>query len=115
MYKLINLQDFRDAFVRMGRESVFTYDGLEILYNYLEERYGELGLQLDVIDICCKFSEYTFNDAVEAYDAPPRSTLSGLVAHLNKEATVIHADVSADIIIIIIVRRYYEHISSQYA
>ena len=60
MYQNISLSDFRDAFVSMDRKNQFSYEGLEALYNYLieyEEGTGEK-VELDVIALCCEYSEY---------------------------------------------------------
>lgn len=54
----INLSQFRDAFHRSGRENQFTHEGLKVLYDYLEEVFEE-SYELDVIALCCEFSEYT--------------------------------------------------------
>ena len=60
MYQTITKSDFRDAFHKMERGNQFSYDGLGALYDYLEECEGEngLGIELDVIAICCNFTEY---------------------------------------------------------
>jgi len=44
----------------MGRENQFSYDGLGALFNHLEEMERDIGeeMELDVIGICCDFSEY---------------------------------------------------------
>ena len=60
MKKTITKNEFRDAFHTMNREANFSYEGLGALYDYLEE-YEESGgveVELDVIAICCEFSEY---------------------------------------------------------
>jgi len=55
MYQTITKSDFRDAFVAMDRQNQFSYDGLGVLYDFLEDNeYGEL----DVIGLCCDFAEY---------------------------------------------------------
>ena len=50
---------FVDAF-RAFRPKNFSYDGLRVLFNYLEEYETDTGeeLELDVIAICCGFAEY---------------------------------------------------------
>jgi len=59
MYQTINKSDFRDAFQKMGRASQFSYEGLGSLYDYLEEMGdGTNGVELDVIALCCEFTEY---------------------------------------------------------
>ena len=60
MKQSINEYQFRDAFHKMGRGEQFSYDGLKALYDYLEQLEDEIGeeIELDVIALCCKYSEY---------------------------------------------------------
>ncbi len=69
MKKTVNLSDFRDAFQRMGREKQFSYEGLEHLFDYLEQYEEDTGedFELDVIAICCDFSEDTLENIAEQY------------------------------------------------
>ena len=57
--KSVTITDFMDAFTKM-RPSNFTYEGLECLYNYLIdfERDTDTEIELDVIALCCDYSEY---------------------------------------------------------
>ena len=59
MKKSVSITDFMDAFTKM-RPSNFTYEGLECLYNYLIdfERDTNTEIELDVIALCCDYSEY---------------------------------------------------------
>jgi len=59
MKKSVSITDFMDAFTKM-RPSNFTYEGLECLYNYLidYERDTDTEIELDVIALCCDYSEY---------------------------------------------------------
>ena len=57
MYKTITKCDFHDAFRAMGRGEQFTYEGLNALYDYLEDAYSD-EYELDVVALCCEFSEY---------------------------------------------------------
>lgn len=60
MKQTINLHSFREAFKRMGRENQFSYEGLEALFDHLEilEQGAEEEYELDVIELCCNYSEY---------------------------------------------------------
>lgn len=60
----VNLHQFRQAFVDMGRKDQFSYTGLELLFDYLENLSDDIGetIELDVIGLCCDYSEY---DGVE--------------------------------------------------
>ena len=69
MKTTINLHQFRDAFYRMDRKTNFSYEGLEVLFNGLEEYEEDTGeeLDFDVIALCCDFSEMSEDDIVSAY------------------------------------------------
>jgi hypothetical protein len=70
MKQTINLSQFRDAFNRMDRGSQFSYEGLEVLFDYFEqyEQEFEEELELDVIAICCEYSEMTIQEIIDSYD-----------------------------------------------
>jgi hypothetical protein len=55
MKQTINETQFRDAFYSM-RPDNFTYEGLAILFEALENTDGE-EMELDVIAFCCDYSE----------------------------------------------------------
>ena len=59
MKQTINEYQFRRAFEEC-RPNNFSYEGLTALYDYLEryEEDTETELELDVIGLCCEFSEY---------------------------------------------------------
>lgn len=54
-----NASQFRDEFHRCGRGSQFSYEGLEILFNYLDELSDDIGepIEMDVIAFCCEYAE----------------------------------------------------------
>ena len=61
--------DFRDAFQAI-RPDNFSYEGLGALYEYLEELSEDTGedIELDVIAICCDYTEYSEDEAREEFD-----------------------------------------------
>ena len=69
MKQTINLSQFRDAFNRMDRGTQFSYEGLEILFNGLEQYADDCGqeLDLDVIALCCDFCEMTELEIRDSY------------------------------------------------
>lgn len=69
MKTTVNLSDFRDSFHRMNRGSQFSYEALEVLFDYLEECENDTGeeWELDVIAICCDFEESDARSIIEAY------------------------------------------------
>jgi hypothetical protein len=60
MKQTVNSSDFHDAFERMGRGDQFSYEALDALFDYLEQYEEETGeeMELDVIALCCDFTEY---------------------------------------------------------
>lgn len=60
MKTTVNFYEFRNAFEKYGRGNQFTYNGLNAIFDYLTELEEEIGeeLELDVIAICCDFTEY---------------------------------------------------------
>ena len=59
MKTTVNQTDFTDAFKKL-RPDNFSYEGLESLYNYLTDYEQDTGeeIELDVIALCCDYSEY---------------------------------------------------------
>lgn len=57
---------FRTEFEACGRISNFSYDGLGLLYEYLEEI--DPTYQLDVVGLCCEYSEDSPEAIAAAYD-----------------------------------------------
>jgi superfamily I DNA/RNA helicase len=55
MIKQISFSDFCDAFQNAGRENSFSYRGKKELYNFFEENYPDM--ELDIVALDCEFSE----------------------------------------------------------
>jgi hypothetical protein len=74
MIQTINVSDFRDAFRAYGRHEQFSYEGLGALFDYLED--AAPSYELDVIALCCDYSEDTVEQIAEAYglELPPNET-----------------------------------------
>lgn len=55
---------FMDEFRACGRNDQFSYEGLEALYDYLEDLSDSIGenINLDVVGICCDYSEANIDD-----------------------------------------------------
>lgn len=69
MIKTINFDDFLDAFPDSYKGN-FTGEGKEALFDYLEEYEEATGeqIELDIIALCCEYSEYsTAWEAMEQY------------------------------------------------
>jgi hypothetical protein len=70
MKQSVNLHTFRESFRTMGRHEQFSWQGLEALFDYLEELEDAIGdeVELDVIALCCDYSEhYSACEAAQEY------------------------------------------------
>jgi hypothetical protein len=68
MKTTVHFDDFRHAFNSI-RPDNFSREGLEQLFDYFEEYEKSTGeeIELDVIAICCDFSEDTFENIADQY------------------------------------------------
>ena len=60
MKQTINFYDFERAFADHDRQDQFTYEGKRALFEWFEMLDEDCGTEteLDVIAICCEFTEY---------------------------------------------------------
>jgi len=63
MHIIVTKNIFMDEF-NSCRPNNFNYSGLSTLWDYFENADD---FELDVIEICCDFSQYTVEDALKAY------------------------------------------------
>ena len=97
MKSTINRSQFHDAFRKMGRENQCSYDGLEALFNYLEDYEDDTGesIELDVIALCCEYTEYAnlaeIQNDYDAEDYPDMETIEEhtQVIRINDDAFII--------------------------
>ena len=81
MITTVSRYDFEDAF-RKIRPDNFTYEGLKALFNHFEELEQDSGeqIELDVIAICCDYSEYAglaeFQENYNAEEYPDMETVA---------------------------------------
>ena len=70
MKQTINFNNFVDAFKAYNRMDNFSYDALKAIFEYLEDYERDSGeeQELDVIAICCEFSENTWQDVIDLYN-----------------------------------------------
>lgn len=61
--------DFERAFVDAGRQDQFSYEARGLLFDYFEQLEDSIGeeIELDVIAICCDYSEDTLEDIADNY------------------------------------------------
>ena len=68
MKQSINSYDFHRAFETM-RPDNFSYEGLDALFDWFEQLEDDTGeeIELDVIAICCDFTESSIDEIVQDY------------------------------------------------
>ena len=65
-----NVYQFREAFRLAGRMDQFSYEGLEVLFDYLDylsESTGE-HIELDVVAFCCEYYESSIEELIDNYN-----------------------------------------------
>lgn len=96
MKTTVSVYDFREAFRQAGRENQFSYEALGLMFDYFEELEQDIGseMELDVVAICC---DYTEDDAVsiagnydiDITDMDEDETLEAVQDYLNRNTSVI--------------------------
>jgi hypothetical protein len=69
MKTTVSKYDFERAFIDANRKDQFSYEGLAVLFDYFESYEEETGqeIELDVIAICCDYTEDTVADIARNY------------------------------------------------
>lgn len=86
MIQTVNLHDFRQAFHNMGRGDQFSYEALELIYDYLEE--CDPDMELDVIALCCDISEMTPLEVQQYYDLDA-GEMTNAIDYLSEQTTIL--------------------------
>lgn len=85
---------FIDEFSQYNRLDNFSEKGLIALFDYLDMLSDDIGepIQLDVIGLCCEFSEYDIDDLKDNYDMLDGLTNEQAIERLQDYTTVIGVD-----------------------
>lgn len=66
-----NASELQKMFVNYDRADNFSYEGIEAMYNFLMECCPDT--VIDIIGLCCQFSEYdSLSDAAKEYGVTRR-------------------------------------------
>lgn len=98
---------FRDEFHRAGRKDQFSYEALSLLFDMFEDVSPDM--ELDVIAICCDFSEESPSDIARNYsidlnDASPEDDdyeeqcLAMVLDYVSNNTTVAGVTKAGDIV-----------------
>ena len=101
MYTSINnASQFRNKFKAHDRADQFSYDALGLLFDYLEEiDYQEL----DVVALCCEFSEEPVRAVAESYNVDiegmsDTEAFDAVMEYLNDNTSVVGVTDAGDIV-----------------
>src|SRR5690554_5664952 len=97
---IVNESMFKDQFKAYGREDNFSRTGLSALFEYLEDCEKDVGeeYELDVIALCCDFSEESYQDIGRNYDIEvsdcetEEDIFYTVLDFLENETTVIYSE-----------------------
>ena len=89
--------DFRRAFQNMGRTDQFSDQALDLLFNYFDDLSDEMDepVELNVIDICCEYTEMTPDEVADQYgfsidpDSDDGEKMSDALEYLQDRTSVI--------------------------
>lgn len=84
-----SVEQFKDAFRSAGRMNQFSHEGLDALFNYLNEVYQNENYELDVIALCCDFSEFTTDELLKEYSHINAESVHWILKALNDRTTLI--------------------------
>lgn len=96
----VYLDDFVQSFKDHGRESQFSRPALYGLFNYLERYEEDTGeeIELDVIALCCDYTEASYKDIADDYRidvsecADVEDMREAVLEHLEGETQVVWYD-----------------------
>jgi hypothetical protein len=90
MYINVNFSAFCDAFRSLDRNEQFSYQAKRVLFDYLEQYEQDTGvsIELDVIALCCEYTESTFGEIVSAYSLDEEMTRDDVLDWLADNTSV---------------------------
>lgn len=89
MYQSVNFSDFVNAFRSHDRDNQFSYEAKRMIFDYIEDYERDTGepVELDVIAICCDFSELSLQDVLNSYNITDEVLTDDNEAELLGEVT----------------------------
>lgn len=105
MKTTVTKSDFIDQFRVMNRLENFSYEGRSALFDYLEQYEESSGeeLEMDVIAVCCDYSEdcpedIASNYSIDISDCEDDEEIHDLVMEYLNENTQVVADLTGTIV-----------------
>jgi hypothetical protein len=91
MKKTLDRYDFINEFIKFDRANQFTPKALSFLFDYFEEYENETGkdIELDVIAICCEYTENTLQQWAKDYGIDEHLGYTELVSRLSSQTYIV--------------------------
>lgn len=93
IYQQITESEFVAAFDRADRSENFSYTARQALYSYLDQLAADTGepIELDIIALCCEWSELDEDEIDNYYDVPigDDDLRTDVIEYLQDNTTVI--------------------------
>ena len=72
LFMRMDAEDLQDQFDAHNRGDQFSREGIRQLFTYLDEmaENDDRNIELDVIALCCEYTECTTDDAIQDYGVP---------------------------------------------
>jgi hypothetical protein len=94
----INESQFIEAFRTAGRDKQFSYKGLRALYSYFEQYEEDTGeeMELDVIAICCDYTEADWRQIADDYsidlpeDEEEKFRIGAVIDYLTDKTDIVN-------------------------
>ena len=69
MIQTLNFTTFANAFRNSDRADQFSYEALELIFDYIEDYERDSGekVEFDMIGLCCEWSELTAAEVIHQY------------------------------------------------
>jgi len=90
MYIEINFYRFVDSFIDHDRKENFSYDALQLLFDYFEDYEDSTGekIEFDCISICCEYTEATIEEFNQNYSTE-FDTLEEIQEYVEDQSMVV--------------------------
>lgn len=100
--RINNVYQFRETFRLAGRDNQFSYEGLEVLFDYLEELSEGTGetIEFDPVALCCEYYESSTEEIIAQYNINVRRVegdedeIKAIIKEYLQENTSICGEVS---------------------
>jgi hypothetical protein len=96
MKTTVSRYDFERAFVDANRRDNFSYEGLNALFDYLEDYEEQTGeeIELDVVALCCDYSEdhpenIIMNYSIDVEGLEDEEKMVAVRDYLNENTTLV--------------------------